>query len=272
MTTDLFRSLRETLSKTLTEVDIDLTTAEDIQTNLELIDAFADGAENLPVTCAKLEAKKASIEATLPDHEAAVTKAKHAVTLIEAKLKKLCQSLERNRAALADEKPASTREVQALSGLNLPVSRQAYVDELLAEIAAAEAELVQARGEAKKAKLRRGGIVGCVASLDKRIVETRKAVVANAAHHGEVIKVLRKTISHLRNRQEKRDRKRAQKTVTVPGFENADGSPIEFVDVRLDPLPKCAPTDEDIRKLAESHGLHINGPEDLEAARQLFLT
>lgn len=259
MTIELFRSLSDTLDQLVLKVDRDLPLADDIHPAIHKVGEYAADMVRLPATLAKLEAQKASVDASLPAREDAIRKAKHTVTVLETKLRKLGESIDRNRAAAANEAPApAIKPAPAVLGLKLPASRQEIVEGLHKEYLAVDDELNTARDTVKKAEQTRKGFITRAANLAKQIDATKKAVVDHAGRLEETIKVLRKTINHLRNRQEKRDTKRAAKTETVT------------VDETPDEAPK-GPTDEDIRKMAASQGLPIDCPADLEAARQLFL-
>jgi len=265
---DLFRTLSNTLDDVVRRVDEDLPTAEDIHPAIAKIGAYAAEQVSLPVALAKLEAQKASAEASVPARDKAVRQARHAVVTLEAKLKKLGESIDRNRAAAATEEPAPKVAATGFAA-TLPATRLDLVERLLKEFLAAEEGLAKAQGALKRMEALRKGVDTRTANLTKKIAATVRAIAEHDGRLEETFKILRKTISHLKNRQQKRDRRRKQKTSTVPGFENPDGSPIEFVDVEL--KARKAPTDEDILKMAESAGIAIDGPDDLETARQLFL-
>jgi|GEM_PF-3193914 len=255
-TIDLFRSLAKTLDAVVIKVDKDLPMAEDIHPAIHRVGEYAADMVRLPAALAKLEARKVSVEASVPAREKSVRAARHAVVTLEAKLKKLGERIVRNRSVLTDEDEAPVAQTSApIDGLALP-TRKEIIEGLRKEFLAAEDEIAKARDTLKRAEAFRKGIATRAANLATEIEAARKAVVDHAGRLEETVKILRKTITHLTNRQEKRDRKReahAAIPVTV-----------------ADEAPK-APTDEDIRKKAESMGLAINGPEDLEAARQLFL-
>src|SRR5688572_31137100 len=257
---DLFRTLSNTLDDLVRKVDPELPLAEDIHPAIRRIGEYAAGLVRLPVELAKARALKASADASIPAREEAVRKAKHPVTMLEAKLKKLGESIDRNRVAASNERPAPvTTSAPLRLAANLPATRQEIVDGLEAELLAAKDELAKARAAAKKAESNRKGAVTRAANLAFEVLAAEWAIVDHDGRLEETVKLLRKTIAHLQNRQAKRDRKRA---LHAPA--------IETVDKTADEGPK-GPTDEDIRKMAASEGLSIDTDDDLTAARQLFL-
>ena len=256
---DLFRTLSNTLDDLVRKVDPELPLAEDIHPAIRRISEYAAGLVRLPAELAKARALKASADAVLPAREESVRKAKHPVTMLEAKLKKLTESIDRNRLAASNEQPAPVAVTVPISlAAKLPATRQEIVEGLHAEKLAAEADLAKARAAAKKAESNRKGAVTRAANLAFEVLAAEWAIVDHDGRLEETVKLLRKTIAHLQNRQAKRDRKRA-----------AHAPAIETVDATVDQDPK-GPTDEDIRKMAASEGLTIDGPDDIEAARQLF--
>jgi len=255
-----FHSLSKILDDVVRDVDQDLALADDIHPAIRRIGEYAAAVARLPVELAKLKAKKASAEASIPTREESVRKAKHALGVIESKLKKLNEGLDRNLNAASEEKPSSVA-VTVPTGLaaDLPASRQQYVEKYRADILAAEGELAKARDTLKRAEAFRKGVDTRVANLAWEILVAGWAIVDHEGRLEETIKVLRKTINHLRNRQEKRDRKRAPQATAI-----------ETVDQTAAEAPK-GPTDEDIRKMAAAEGLTLESPDDFVAARQLFL-
>ncbi len=266
-TIDMFRSLAKILDDVVLKVDADLPAADDIHPAVAKIGIYLADLVRLPAAVAKLEAQKATAAAGIPTRDKAVRKARHAVTMIDAKLKKLGESIDHHRAALsdADDEPVPTSS-KVVAGLALP-TRKDRIEELRVQILAAEEERGKAQEALKRAEAFRKGVDTRLGNLDAAIAEAKKAVADHAARLDETVRLLRKTINHLRNRQANRDRKRAAcgtVSVTVPGADDADG-----------PLAALAgagpgPTDEDIRKMCEEAGLPIDGPEDIAAARQLF--
>ena len=255
---DLFRTLSTTLDDLVRKVDPELPLAEDIHPALRRIGEYAADMLRLPAALAKFEAQKASAEASLPARDEAIRQAKHPVRMLEAKLKKLGESIDRNRAALTDEDEAPVKASPSpIAGLVLP-TRKDIIEGLRKDILAAEDELAKARDTLKKAEQTRKGFVTRAANLAKRIDETKRAITEHDGRLEETVKLLRKTIARLKNRQANHDRKRALRAQAI-----------ETVDRTADEGPK-GPTDEDIRKMAASEGLTIDGPDDLEAARQLF--
>ncbi|HTK60667.1 MAG TPA: hypothetical protein VL283_05705, partial [Candidatus Baltobacteraceae bacterium] len=257
MTIDLLRSLSSALDALVLEVDSDLPLAGDIHPAIHDVGEYLADLVRLPAELSKLEAKKASAEASLAARETSVRRANHAVRMAEDKLKKLGERIDHHlEAQSADVAPAAKPSV--IPGLVLQ-TRQEIIEGLRKEILAAEDALATARGAAKKAESIRKGVVTRITNLAKKIEAAKEAVTDHSGRLEKTIRVLRKTINHLRNRQEKRDaKKRASEPV------------IETVETPSDTTPK-GPNDEDIRKLAASHGLPIDCPADLEAARQLFL-
>lgn len=256
---ELFRTLSNTLDDLVRKVDPELPLAEDIHPAIRRIGEYAAGLVRLPAELAKVRALKVSADAVIPAREESVRKAKHPVTMLEAKLKKLGESIDRNRSAASNEAPPpAAGTVPTVLGLKLPASRQEIVEGLHKEYLAVEDELAKARAAAKKAESNRKGAVTRASNLAFEVLVAEWAIVDHDGRLEETVKLLRKTIAHLQNRQAKRDRKRA---LNAPA--------IETVDRTADEAPK-GPTDEDIRKMAASEGLTIDGPADLEAARQLF--
>ena len=256
---DLFRTLSNTLDDLVRKVDPELPLAEDIHPAIRRIGEYAAGLVRLPVELAKARALKASADASIPAREEAVRKAKHPVTMLEAKLKKLGESIDRNRVAASNEAPTASGTAPTVLGLKLPGSRQEIVESLHKEYLSVEDDLNKARAAAKKAESNRKGAVTRAANLAFEVLAAEWAIVDHDGRLEETVKLLRKTIAHLQNRQAKRDRKRA---LHAPA--------IETVDKTADEGPK-GPTDEDIRKMAASEGLSIDTDDDLTAARQLFL-
>ncbi len=254
---ELFRSLSKTLDEVVLKVDGDLPGAEDIHPAIAKIGAYAADLIDLPVRLAKAKAKKASAEASVPVREKAVRQARHAVTMLEAKLKKLGERIDHNLYALSSEGDAPAPAPASVLGIKLP-TRQEIVEELRKEIASAEDELAAAAAKAKKSEsLLKGARTRAVNAADE-VAAAEKAIADHAARLEETIKLLRKTTAHLRNRQEKRDRKRQGHAETV----------------ELVPEPAAvtaAPSDEDILAQAKACGLDIECPEDLAAARSLFI-
>lgn len=256
---DLFRTLSNTLNDVVRKVDAELPLAEDIHPAIRRIGEYAAGLVRLPAELAKARALKASADASIPVREEAVRKSKHPVTMLEAKLKKLGESIDRNRRAASNE-PSAPVAASAPIGLaaNLPATRQEIIEGLHKEYLAVEAELAKARAAAKKAESNRKGAVTRASNLAFEVLVAEWAIVDHDGRLEETVKLLRKTIAHLQNRQAKHDRKRALRAPTI-----------ETVDQTADEGPK-GPTDEDIRVMAEAQGLPIDGPDDIEAARQLF--
>ncbi|MEK7546089.1 MAG: hypothetical protein AAB554_03360, partial [Patescibacteria group bacterium] len=244
-----------TLDDVVLKVDKDLPLAEDIHPAIHKVGEYAADMVRLPAALAKLEAQKASAEASVPARDKAVRQARHAVAMLAAKLKKLGESIDRNRLAASNEDTKTVSRTAAYLVPNLPASRQDIVDSLRKEMLAAEDDLAKAKAAAKKAESNRKGVATRAANLTKKIGEARKAVTDHEKRLEETIKLLRKTVNHLRNRQEKRDNKRkACAHKAPPAVEESSKGP----------------TDDDIRWMAEVHGLTIECPADLEAARQLF--
>src|SRR5688572_17602038 len=255
---DLFRTLSNTLDDLVRKVDPELPLAEDIHPAIRRIGEYGAGLVRLPVELAKARALKASADASIPAREETVRKAKHPVTMLEAKLKKLGESIDRNRVAASNEAPTASGTAPTVLGLKLPGSRQEIVENLHKEYLSVEDELAKARAAAKKAESNRKGAVTRAANLAFEVLAAEWAIVDHDGRLEETVKLLRKTIAHLQNRQAKRDRKRALHAPTI-----------ETVDKTADEGPK-GPTDEDIRKMAASEGLSIDTDDDLTAARQLF--
>jgi DNA repair exonuclease SbcCD ATPase subunit len=260
MTIALFRSLSAVLDALILEVDADLPLADDIHRAVRKVGEYMADLVRLPVALAKLEAHKTSIDASIPAREKAARKANGPILLAEGKLKKLNESLARNLAADKDDDSVPVVSVvpAAFEGIVLP-TRKELIERLRADVSVAETELAAARAKAKKAESNRKGAVTRSANLAKEIDAAKKAIVDHAGRVDETIKVLRKTINHLRNRQEKRVAKRTERSAAAIPVETASA----------DESPK-GPSDEDIRKMAESEGLSIECPDDLKAARQLF--
>jgi len=257
MTIDLFRSLSATLDQLILKVDADLPQAEDIHPAIAAAGKYLADHAALPVALAKLEAQKAAADASVPAREKSVRTANHAVTMLEAKLKKLGERIDHHLNAQSDADDAPVTTTFVLGGKPLPTRRE-IIEGLRKEIAGVEQEIVAAKAKVKKAEANRKGAVTRAANLAEEIVVARWAIVDHAGRVEDAVKALRKTITHLRNRQEKRDAKRAPAAAPVKVEEAADETP-------------KGPTDEDIRKMAASQGLSIDCPDDLEAARQLFL-
>lgn len=256
---DLFRSLSKNLDETIQKVDHDLPLAEDIHTAIREIGTYAADMLRLPAALAKLEAQSVSIEASVPAREKAVRRAKNAVDMLAAKLKKLGERIDRNRNALTEDdlKPA-VRSADPLLDAFVP-TRLDIIEGIRKEMIAAEDELAAARTSLKRAEAFRKGVDTRKANLATEIDAAKKALADHGNRLEEIVRILRKTVAHLKNRQEKRDRKRQIRTVTtVVAPEN----------VAIGALK--APSDDDVRKLAEAHGLSLDGPEDLEVARQLL--
>lgn len=265
-TIDMFRSLSKILDDVVLKVDGDLPMAEDIHPAVAKVGVYLADLVRLPAALAKLEAQKVSVSAGIPARDKAVRKARHAVTMLDAKLKKLGESIDHHRAALsdADEETAAPKTSPVIAGLALP-SRKDRIEELRVQILAAEDERGKAVEALKRAEAFRKGVDTRLGNLETAIAAAKKAVADHAARLDEIVRTLRKTINHLRNRQANRDRKRSAcgtVSVTVPGSGNAD--------VRMDALTEREPTDEDIRRMCEEAGMPIDGPEDIAAARQLF--
>ena len=252
---DLFRSLSTALDQLVVKVDADLPLADDIHPAIRKVGDYAADMVRLPVELADLEARLASVRSSVPARDKAVRAARHAVVTTEAALKKLQDRIDYNRSVLTDDdlKPAP-KPTSSPFGAFVP-SRLDIIEGLRKEILATEDKLAKARDVLKRAEAFRKGVDTRAANLAKKIDDARKAVADHAARLEETVKLLRKTIAHLQNRQTKRDRKREAKTAI----------PVTVVE----DVPR-GPSDEDIRKMAESMGLPIETSDDLEAARQLF--
>lgn len=213
-TIDLFRSLSSTLDDLIPKLDQDLPLAEDIHPAIRKAGEYAADIVRLPAALAKLEAQKASAESSVPARDEAVRQAKHAVRMLETKLKKLGESIDRNRAVLTEDdlKPAPKATHPFLDAF-VP-SRVDIIESLRKEILAKEDELAKAKETLKRAEAFRKGVDTRLANLARDIVAAKQAVVDHAGRLEETVRVLRKTITHLRNRQEKRDRKREERKVT----------------------------------------------------------
>jgi chromosome segregation ATPase len=262
-TTDLFRKLCEELDELVRTVDEDLPKADDIHPAIAAVGAYAAEGQRLPKALAKLEAQKASASSGIPARDEAIRKAKHAVRVLEDKCRKLGEKLDRNRAALTEsdlaERPAAP--AVAFRGLKLP-TRVEIIEQTHVELLAAEDELEKARAAFKQACAFRKGVTTRLKNLDEELGKATQAAADHAAGFEGIVKVLRKTITHLKNRQAKRDRKRAD------GCTCADGTPLAAV--ALVPAPPREPSDEDVRKMCEEAGLPIDGADDIAAARALF--
>lgn len=257
---NLFHTLTETLDTLVRSVDEDLPLAEDIHPAIHAVGEYLADELHLPKSLSSLEAKLASAEKSLPAREKDVRRAKHDVTMLETKLKKLRERIDYNRNVLSeeDEKPAAAAPV-SLPGLALR-SRADIIENLRKEILAAEETLAAAAAKVKKAEANRKGAATRVANLKAEIAKAKKALADHAGRFEETVKILRKTIQHLRNRQAHRDRKREAKASPAATVEETDDEKTEAVS---DPYAN-------VRKLAEIHGIAIHGAEDLETARAMF--
>ena len=261
---DLFRNLASILDALVIKVDGDLPLAEDIHPAIRKVGEYAADMLRLPGELAALEAVLASVQASVPARDAAVRKARHEAATLEAKLKKLRERIDYNRSVLTpeDEKPV-TRSASPVPGLALK-SRVDIIEDLRTEIIAEEEKLAAAHAVLKRAEAFRKGVGTRMTNLAGKIGAARKAISDHEGRLEETVKLLRKTIARLKARQEKRDRKRS-------AAGNVAGAVIQIVDACPQPAAPNAPTDEDIRTMAASYGLDIESPDDLEAARQLFL-
>lgn len=250
---ELFRQLCSKLDAVVIEAG-DLVLADDIHPAVRAVGAYASEEVELPKKLAALRQERPVLQARLGEARGRLRRALHAGRVLTDATNKLRDSLAHNEEAAKSEAetPAAPVASYALA-IALPTSRRARIAELRAEISAKEAEAKDRRREIKNAKdaLRRA---------DKRVKEIAEAIETNerllkehVAGLDGIVKILRKTIRHLVNRMDARERKRARHS--VPAVTDA---------------ASAAPTDEDIRALAESNGLPAVTTEDLEAARQLF--
>lgn len=262
---ELLRKLSDVLDETVRAVDADLAMADDIHPAVAKIGGYLAEKARLPAALARLEAQKASAASGIPARDEAVRLSRHSVRTLEDKVRKLGEKIDRNRAALTKDDAETVEPAcvpQALKGLRLP-TRTEIIEEARLEMIAAEDGLKAARATLKRAQAFRTGVDTRIANLDREIADVRKAVADHEGRLEETLKLLRKTIAHLRNRQEKRDRKRGARR-TSP---DVAGTPDGFVDLRL---PPCGPSDEEVRRMCEEAGIPIDGPDDLAAARSLF--
>lgn len=252
-----FRKLCDMLDKFVLDAG-DIARADDIHPAIRAIGAYvADGAA-LPRRLAELKAMRPQADERVAEKTEAVRQAAHPVTMAADKLRRLNGTLAHN-AKLAEQEmepelPAKPAAAYAI-GLDLPVSRRQRVAQLADEIAAAEAEAKDAKRKLKNAKdaLRRAKDRSEEIRVETESVE--RSLADHGARIGEMGRLLCKTLSHLSNRICDRERKRARKLAAAQA---------------VAPEAPKAPTDEDIRALAESNGLPVVTADDLEAARQLF--
>lgn len=259
-TIDQFRALVKTLDETAAACDVELMGREDIGGPMKEIAAYLRAFSDLPAAISKLEAEKARVEARLPGRVAAAKAARHQIATLETGLGKLRIALAHNEEAAASEGTVNVTVTSPLAA-GFPVSRQARVEELRSEIGAVEAEMAGKREALKKAERALKADQTRQRNLAAGIAGIECELGAHSARLTEVAKLVRKTTHYLKNRQEKRDRNRAVKAVKQAPIEVVEATPVET---------KAAVTDEDIRKMAEMENFPINGPEDLEFARQYF--
>lgn len=229
--------------------------------------AAAEAAlEPVRTKLAKLEADKAKADLRL---EALVKSAKpaetHKIGVLEAKLKKLAGDIERNEAAAALEKPVAKTPAPNPLGIKVPATRWEIVAELREQLAAVEKELTELLAAPKKLATAVKAATTRQSNLATKIDEARKVLVAHDGKLEEVIRLMRKTIKKLTTGIE-RKAARAASLTTEPGFENPDGSSIQFKNVRLEPLP----LDVRAKAWAEMNLGPVVTDADLEFARREY--
>lgn len=256
ITIDQFRTLTKTLDDVAAKCDVELMGREDIGGPMKDIAAYLLAFDALPKAIGKLEAEKLRIDARRDGREAAIRRARHPLTMLDAKLKKLGETLEHNVAAAASEKPAEVSASAKSAGL--PPTRQARVEELRSEIAAVEAEKSEPLKALKKAEGFLKGDATRLRNIDAEILKITAEIAALPGRLDEMAESVHRTVRYLKNRQAKRDRKAAEKAA----------KPSATVDAVI--ADETPPSDDEIIAWASGNGLPVTDDNDLQAARELF--
>jgi len=230
-----FLDALKSLDATVARIDHDLVGAADIRESLQTLVSFKLEHDDLPGTFADLLAEKAKVDARVPRREQEARKAKHGVLTIETKLKKLGESLDHNVSNLAATPEADPSATAQAFGLKLPATRRERIEQLKLEIAEVEASLAEPKALHKKAAALYKSDVTRAKNLGQKIAQNRKRLP-------EMAKLARKTAEHLKNRQEHRDRKAAERLAKQASA--AETPVVEAV---------AAVTDEDLRRKAEQY-------------------
>lgn len=237
-----FLDALKSLDATVARIDHDLVGAADIRESLQTLVSFKLEHDDLPGTFADLLAEKAKVDARVPRREQEARKAKHGVLTIETKLKKLGESLDHNVSNLAATPEADPSATAQAFGLKLPATRRERIEQLKLEIAEVEASLAEPKALHKKAAALYKSDVTRAKNLGQKIAETGKLIEQNRKRLPEMAKLARKTAEHLKNRQEHRDRKAAERLAKQAPV--AETPVVEAV---------AAVTDEDLRRKAEQY-------------------
>lgn len=249
------------LDRAVLQVDSELVGAADIHQDLFTLAAYKHELETLPNAFAELVAEKAKADERRARRAEGARKAKHPITMIEAALKKLDESLRHNLASLTEAAEASPSDIAQAFGAALPGTRRERVEQIRREIAEVEATLAEPKAVHKKAAALYKGEVTKSKNLAIKLAEIGRQIGQNRDKLSEMAKLAKKTSTHLRNRQANRDRKAAER---LPKEEPAVEMPAAEA--------ATAPSDEQIRDWAQLMGFgDIRGADDLAAARDLHL-
>lgn len=277
-TISLFKSLTITLDAAVLNAG-KLAEAEDIHPAISTIGKYAAEEAKLAPALAKLEAEMAKLDPRIEALTAEMAPEAHAIRMLEAKLKKLTESIERNmnRPVVRDSSIVAS-PAASIEGLKVPATPAQLVAELRTQAAEVETELAKLRAATRKRTTAIKTATTRQGNLATKISEARKALVDHDSKLEEVVRMMRKTIRKLNERRERHEAKMARGSnpaTTVPGFENSDGSPIEFDTVRLEPLPQAAivglqDLDARAKAWAEENLGPVTTPEDLRVARSMY--
>jgi len=256
----VFRKALDDLDAVVAKISPGLVSATDIHAAINQLAAFQLKFTSLPILVAKTKAEKAALDERLPKRLAAIKAGRHAVRELTVALDKLGRRLDFNVDAAKFE-PETVAPVPTYTfGIKI-LTRHERIAELRTELAEVEQKLVESSQAGKKFETLYKSDSTRAGNLAKRLAEKEQALAEIRRRLPEMVKLARKTIRQLNDRQAHSDRK-AAKHQSVPQ--------IVVIEVPAVETPK-GPTDDQVRDWAELMGFPIASDEDLAAARDLQL-